>query len=591
MPVLALFCIGLLTLSLSTSTLFASTAKAKSAKRIWHVSPQLLPEIGIEKQFRTISDAVKVVKPGDTVIIHTGTYRETVTFKKEQSGTPERPITFMAAPAAHVVVTGADRITNWTKVEGAGNIYSTPWPYVFLSWSPMRAHPDDDEHVIIGRCEQVFVMGYPLRQVLHREEMARGTFYVDEQNKLLYAWAMTNAKLTDVPVEASTRPLIWDCQASYIHTRGLHFRYAACSAQQSAVGLNAHDVIEDCVIEKMNGAGLGFGGEGVVVRRCIMQDNGQLGFGGGGANHLLMTGCIIRNNNVKGFERGWEAGGDKICFSHGVVIEHCQFLENRGCGIWFDIANHDCTVRNCLIANNEDAGIFSEFSYGLHGVDNVIIGNGFADTPGAWGAAAGICLSSSPNCVIERNLLIGNKEGFNFREQDRTTPNDNTPGKEVWVWNHDQLIRNNVLAYNRDAQTWGWFDTDTQEWPANTNTPTTVPAGKAQANLAAKYIVADNGNYPHLTLENLNLNFSNNFYAVADGEELFHWGAAWHRNKAYPTLDAVRKELHLDQGSVVGRFDFADYPTLDFRVPAHSRALKMGCYPQGEVPGVTLGVQ
>jgi hypothetical protein len=339
----------------------------------------------------------------------------------------------------------------------------------------------------------------------------------------------------------------------------------------------------------MNGAGLGFGGPGVVIRRCVMQDNGQLGFGAGGADELLFTGCVVRNNNVKGFDRGWEAGGDKICFSHGVVIEKSQFLDNRGCGIWFDIANHDCTVRNCLIANNEDAGIFYEISYGLHAYDNVVVGNGFAETPGSWGAEAGICLSSSPNCVIERNLLVANKEGFNFREQRRTTPNEKTPGKEVWVWNHDQIIRNNTLAYNRDAQTWGWFDTDTQEWPRSVTVTAGSGSGRAGADIAAKYIREESKDYPNLALEDLNLRFSGNFYAVQDNEQIFHWGVSWHRNKSYPTLDAVRKELHLEQGSMVGAFAFADLPTLDLRVPADSPALKMGCYPKGDVPGVKLG--
>jgi len=88
--------------------------------------------------------------------------------------------------------------------------------------------------------------------------------------------------------------------------------------------------------------------------------------------------------------------------------------------------NYSTSIRNCLIARNEDAGIFYEISYGLHAHDNVIVGNGFAFTPGAWGAAAGISISSSPGCTIERNLILGNKEGFNFREQQRSTPESTT---------------------------------------------------------------------------------------------------------------------------------------------------------------------
>ena len=148
------------------------------------------------------------------------------------------------------------------------------------------------------------------------------------------------------------------------------------------------------------------------------------------------------------------------------MLEKSQFLGNRGNGVWFDIGNEKCVVRNCLIADNEDAGIFYEISYSLHAHDNVIVGNGFNETPGAWGAASAISLSSSPDCIIERNLMVGNREGFNFREQNRKTPLIEDKN-ERWIWNHNQLIRNNVMALNRDAQVWGWFDiNDDRPWPA-----------------------------------------------------------------------------------------------------------------------------
>jgi hypothetical protein len=36
------------------------------------------------------------------------------------------------------------------------------------------------------------------------------------------------------------------------------------------------------------------------------------------------------------------------------------------------------------------------------------------------------------------------------------------------VWNHDQLIRRNLILLNHDAQVWGWFDTkDNRHWPAS----------------------------------------------------------------------------------------------------------------------------
>ena len=298
----------------------------------------------------------------------------------------------------------------------------------------------------------------------------------------------------------------------------------------------------------------------------------------------------MRNNNTKGFSRGWEAGGDKICFSRRAVLEKSLFVENRGSGVWFDIGNEECVVRNCLIADNEDGGIFYEISYGLHAHDNVIVGNGFAATPGAWGGAGGIALSSSPNCVIERNLLVGNKEGFNFREQHRTTPRIDDR-KQRWVWNHDQIVRNNVLAYNRDAQTWGWFDVDDgRHWPAALQQATEKEAGRKVPHRAAR----DKADWAPgaplgLTLESLKLTFEGNFYAAQPYQGFFNWGTSWHRNQRYHRLDEVRRTLKLEAGSQAGEVQFADVLTRDFRVPPDSPVLKMGCYPKGDVPGVVLG--
>lgn len=579
--------------------------------REWHVAPQPLTAIAASRQFRTIGQAAGAVQPGDRVLIHSGVYRESVVIAKEKSGTALRPIRFEAAPTANVAITGADRLAaGWqkeggAKAGGAGeNIFSVAWPHRFITWSATGTHPDDDYHRVIGRAEQVFVSGYALRQVLSREQMSRGTFYVDLDAKRLYVQASNNEEIRNQEirngndwgsqVEASTRGVLWDCRADYVRLRGVRFRYAANQAQQAAAQFRGRgDVIEDCVFERTNSIGAGFFAPDQIVRRCTFQDNGQMGWSANTAHNLLFSEGLTRSNNTKNFSRGWEAGGDKIVLCRGVIIERSRFIENRGTGIWFDIGNEASTIRNCLIADNEDAGIFYEISYGLRVHDNVIIGNGMAGSAGAWGAASGVSLSSSPNCVVERNLIIGNKEGFNFREQGRRTPRigQKEGAPEVWVWNHDQTIRNNVLAFNRDAQTWGWFDVDDERhWPAAMQQKKSE-GGQAATDIARDYNAKDKSGEPSgLSLETLHLVFANNLYAAQDGQGIFNWGVTWKRHKMYGTPDAVRRELKLEQGSVLASFVFNDYLTRDFRVPPDSPALRMNCYPRGEVPGARLGV-
>lgn len=577
-------------------------AAATEQQRTLHVSPSPLASVEESRQFRTIAEAAKAAQPGDTVIIHGGIYRESVVVEK--SGTRESPIRFEAARAARVIVTGADRLTEWRREGSDGSpdrIYSAPWPHSFINWNAeTHAHPDDEHHRVIGRAEQVFVDDYPLHQVLSRAQMSRGTFFADLENKRLYVWLSTNAEIPAAAdqqprIDASVRNILWESRGDFVQVRGIRFRYAANRAQEAAVQLIGRGALaEDCVFERTNSIGASFTGPDQTARRCEFIDNGQMGFGAARAHNLRITDCLIRNNNIKNFSRGWEAGGDKIVLSRGVVLERSRFIGNRGNGIWFDIGNEDCTVRNCLIADNEDCGIFYEISYGLKAHDNVIIGNGFAAGRGAWGAASGISISSSPGCVIERNLIVGNKEGFNFREQRRTTPRleqaKDTP--EVAVWNHDETIRRNVLAYNRDAQTWGWFDiADERHWPRAIQEAKAETA-KPTADIAADYGAAKDAKDvpPGLSLEKLNIRFAENLYAVDEGQGLFHWGTTWKRHERYADVAAVRKALSLEQNSRVAPFVFADYLTRDFRIPRDSPALKMGCYPKGEVPGVRLGV-
>jgi hypothetical protein len=568
----------------------AGTA-APAAGRTWHVAPKERPGLPVDAQVRTISEAAKAAEPGDTVVIHGGIYRETVTVEK--SGTAEKPIRFQAALGENVILTGADEIREWRKEPGGENIFSAPWPHRFIGWSKTGTHPGDEYHKLIGRCEQVFILNYPLLQVLARDKLSRGTFFADTEGQRIYVCPRDDSDLSKGPplVESSSRGLLWHSKGAHVHLRGLRFRYAANMAQHGAAKYEGEGgVIEDCVFESTNSVGASFAAPGLTVRRCVFQDNGQMGFGAVRAHNLLFTECLVRDNNVKGFSRGWEAGGDKLVLCRGAVLEKSRFVGNRGSGIWFDIGNEKSVVRNCLIADNEDAGIFYEISYGLHAHDNVIVGNGFNETPGSWGAAAAIALSSSPNCIIERNLMVGNREGFNFREQNRKTPLIEDKN-ERWVWNHDQVVRNNTLAYNRDAQTWGWFDIgDGRHWPAALQEAGEKEKGKASEDLAADYKAKDAAGAPvGLSLEKLKISFENNLYSSQPWQGLFHWGVSWKRHKKYAKLDDVRSELKLENGSVAVEFKFEDYLTRDFRVPADSPALKMGCYPKGDIQGVKLG--
>ena len=574
-----------------------TTTTPATAGRTFHVAPKPLDGVAANAQFRTISEAAKIAGAGDTVTIHAGTYRETVLV--ENSGTPDKPIRFLAAPGAYVMLTGADQITDWRKETGASekdNLYSTQWNRDLVPDFGGKRVDDDN---LVFRTEQVLVQDYALKQVLSRAALTRGTFWVDGENKRLYAQSSSNEKLPERRVEVAVRPLLLRVTGENVLVKGIRFRYAANPAQQAAADFRgAGAIVEDCVFERTNAVGAGFRAPNQRVRRCVFQDNGQMGWGAGRSHNTVVSDCLTRNNNTKNFPRGFEAGGDKIVLTRGMIIENSRFIDNRGTGIWFDIGNEDCIVRNCLLAGNEDTGIFYEISYGLQLRDNVIIGNGWAKYPGWWGGWSGATLSSSPGATIERNLFVGNREGFDFREQSRTTPRIDAPKDipEVAVWNHDTSVSNNTFALNGDAQVWGWFDTrEEAHWPKKLQEPivqTATDAARPKDDLAADYGAKGETDKPkNLSLEKLNLTFQNNVYAPAENGRLVHWGPDWDKKKrVYSDLKTLQIDLNFGKNSVVSPVEFADIAALDLRVPADSAAIKTGAYPRGAVPGVKLGV-
>lgn len=530
--------------------------------------------------WRTIQHAVDAAQPGDTVLIGAGTYREVITIRK--SGTATAPLTISAAPGAHVIISGADLLKEgWSKAEGTQDqIYVHDWNYIFPigyrdDRTPVLTHPDDREHELTGRAEQVIHDGRLLRQVLRREQLSHGTFFVDTAAKKLYVWLRDGGDPSHTELEASTRDhwLVAD-GISYVHVRGITFRYAANHAQRGAFLISSGGgnlargwVVEDCTFERTNAAGASFSGEGHLFRRCTFQDNGQLGFGTSRCDNTRMEECNIYRNNLKGYSTGWEAGGLKITLSRGFVMDRCRSVDNRGVGIWFDIGNEQSEVANSYIADNDEAGIFYEISYSLHAHDNLLVNNANrGESPGgAWGSG-GITLSSSEDCIVENNTLIGNRDGIAFREQNRSTPriDQQRNAPEARILNRNNMIRNNLVAYSQAYNIALWLDT---------NFFGPHPSG-GDAN---KPIFEDP--------KTLNIRFANNLLFALPGHFNYLYGPLWRpKSKQLMTPAEFTAASGIADSSRIADPRFADVIAGNYRLLPGSLALAMRVGPRSN-PG------
>jgi hypothetical protein len=107
---------------------FAEALESRVLLSVWYVSPGGSDSnSGTKpKPFQTIQKAADTAKPGDTVLIKAGTYRETV--KPARSGTSTAPITYRPLnPGQKVIIDGTDPLTGFSAAGDLSETQSMTW--------------------------------------------------------------------------------------------------------------------------------------------------------------------------------------------------------------------------------------------------------------------------------------------------------------------------------------------------------------------------------------------------------------------------------------------------------------------------------
>ncbi len=552
---------GILVLVITTSLTSAS-----SANQYWVLqeNPDALDEnTGTQdRPFKTICRALSLAQAGDTIVIGEGTYREAINMPKGES---ELPVTIAAAKGKDgkyekVIINGADIISQWEQYQGdslpdgAKVWMHKHWEHVWIGWNENMSHGADPP---IGRAEQVIVDGKLLRPVLSISEMKGGTFFADPKaSKALYIRVENDDSPENHLIEASVRDTLISA-SDYNHVHGLIFRYASNRAQQGALSISGKmALVEDCVVEWTNGSGIGINGENFILRRTTSHHNGQLGLGGSGKNFLIEE-CSFENNNVKGFSAGWEAGGFKIAWSWGAKIERCKAIGNHGPGMWFDIDNYGGQIRQCYCADNDNSGIFVEISGDFLITDNVCVNNGGIGN-GDW-AGAGISIGESRDCYIAFNDCVNNQYGITIRGQ---VPR---PHRKITYKNRGITIRNNILAYNRNAQFGLMWD---QSFMGR------HPGEKELSDEEWQKRLQD-----AINPSEIGLILDYNLYAMNDKAQAIRWGVGWRaKSKAYSDLATFSEEQGLEAHGRTTDPLFISWQDRNFHLMPESSAIDKDGY-------------
>lgn len=345
--------------------------------------------------FHKISQAARILEPGERVRIHAGIYHECV--KPERGGTdPSHMISYEAYGDGEVVITASETVTDfapsvgWRLTDRPGEepnpsirIFAVKLdPDMFRGYNPFCCvnilhdrlfieYDKTDMTTYLNRRGMVFCDGKPLQQVPLYRDMAKvaGSYWVEANGQTVHLRLPHDEDPRGHEIELSVRE---QCFApdipflNYIRVKGLTCAHAATGApvpQRGAISAfrGHHWVIEDCTVDWSNAVGIDVGGEcwnhtfdperivgHSVIRRCVIRDCGVCGIAGLFAEEMLVEDNLIEGTGWQKMELSWEAAGMKLHNSVNGLFRRNIFRNTfRADHIWLDCGN----VNNRMVNN------------------------------------------------------------------------------------------------------------------------------------------------------------------------------------------------------------------------------------------------
>lgn len=417
--------------------------------------------------FLTIQAAANAAFPGDTIMVHQGTYREKII--PPRGGTSDRNrIVYMAAPGEKAEIKGSEIAKGWEPI--TGNVWKKVIPNTFFDdYNLYKDIIKGDWFHNLGRVHhtgEVYLNGKSLWEVALFADVlnpkrqdgksdADGsilTWFCETDNENTYLYAnFQGANPNSETVEINIRNSCFypdSTGINYLTISGFHMSHAATqwapptAEQIGLIGTNwskgwiiEHNVISD---SKCSGITLGKHGdnydntsedsaEGYVetIHRAIKRGWNKENIGSHIVRNNTIFNCeqtgicgsmgavfsLIENNYIyniwtKRQFAGHEMGGIKIHAPIDMIIRN-NVLVNCGRGIWLDWMTQGTRVTGNLLYNNTTDDIFIEVNHGPYLVDNNFFLSPLSLRDWSEGGA------------YVHNLFAGNIE---VRPQDRFTP-------------------------------------------------------------------------------------------------------------------------------------------------------------------------
>lgn len=360
--------------------------------------------------YKTLKFAVSKAVSGNTIVMREGIYREAL-------GSMTKSLTIQAYPNEKVWLDGSDVIpqnewfqdgTSWRKDNwAAANVMcpkkTTPEdpsnPDNVVNYSCYTTDPQGSKWLVNAANpasflpDMFFVDGIQLKQVLTRNEVKAGTFYINRNTSQVFIGDNPSGK----QVEGSTRQQAmqyYKAGTAGSKLRGIGVRKFASKIVftsqpgQIEVSNGAKGIEFDNMVFTQSAAnGLFVTGSaadkstGLVVRNSIFASNGTSGLSGNQVDSMTVENNIFYNNNTEKAE--WEGdygsfAGSKMAVMTNSTVKNNLFQGNYGSGFWCDLSCQNNVITGNMSRDNLVNGIYYEISFDGIIASNVTYGNGAA---------------------------------------------------------------------------------------------------------------------------------------------------------------------------------------------------------------------
>jgi len=359
--------------SLETAHIYVDTTKGNDSNPGTQKLP--LKTIGAAA---AIAQSNNLASIGTKVIINPGTYREAVNLTGTPNKTTTLPMTFQAATAGTVIISGADVWTGW-KAYGTSGQYTNSWPYTWGLCPADVGNPNAEED-IARREEMIFVNGYSLTQVMTSTAMRQSTFYVDETHATVYIWPPSSTNMSTATIEVATRPsLFWIQRMNDVVLRGLIFEYANTCRGDGAVHVESDNSTTNVLVDTdffrwNNSSGIRLmDTTNTTVQNSVANHNGVTGTEDFHTSYALWQNNRTLYNGWRGAQGvyyNWGSAGTHFATAHNQTVKNIVSAFNQTFGFHWDTDNQNDTADSIVSNENLLAGGFVEQTEGPVTISN-----------------------------------------------------------------------------------------------------------------------------------------------------------------------------------------------------------------------------